>query len=79
MNLKWIALSLFFMIAPGVVSADEPAPPPQTQIERDAVQAWGRAHADCEEWSDSCVACTKARCSTAGIACTPKETICRAK
>lgn len=77
MNYKWIALSLFLIIAPAAASADEPAPPPQAQIERDVVQAWGRDHANCEEWSDGCVACTKAGCSTPGIACTPKETVCR--
>ncbi|MCB1534779.1 MAG: hypothetical protein KDJ44_08650 [Rhodoblastus sp.] len=79
MNLKCIALVLL-IAAPGVALANAPMPPAQdAKIEQDAVQAWGRDHADCEEWSDGCVACTKAGCSTPGIACTPKETVCRPK
>jgi hypothetical protein len=59
--------------------ADEQAPPPQTPVEQErvAVQAWGKAHPACREWSDSCVVCTQDGCSTPGIACTPTQTACR--
>ena len=79
MRLEHIMLSLCLVAAPAVGLADETAPPPQAQIEHNAVQAWGRYHADCAEWSDGCVACTKEGCSTPGIACTPQEIVCRRK
>ncbi len=70
--------------APASPSADPPAielpkPSIDEQAEQKTVQAWGREHAECSEWSDGCVACTKDGCSTPGIACTPREIACRRK
>jgi len=70
--------------APASPSADPPAielpkPSIDVQAELKTVQAWGREHAECSEWSDGCVACTKDGCSTPGIACTPREIACRRK
>ena len=58
---------------------EPPAPSVDVQAEQKSVQAWGKEHAECAEWGDGCVACTKDGCSTPGIACTPKETACRRK
>lgn len=52
----------------------QPAPKPEADV---AVHNWGETHPDCAQWSDSCVVCTKAGCSTPGIACTPAAIVCR--
>ncbi len=66
---------MFVCLIPLLVRADEQAP--DRQAETVAVQAWGRVHSECAEWSDGCVVCTREGCSTPGIACTPRETSCR--
>ena len=79
MPLSRLPLLMFLLVAPVLAIADEPAPPADVRVETDVVQAWGRDHADCAEWSDGCVACTKEGCSTPVIACTPQEIVCRRK
>ena len=84
-----IFLAAFLAFVPVLARADDAAPPvappppidlpAEIQAEQKSVQAWGRDNPDCAEWSDACVVCTKAACSTPGIACTPKETACRRK
>jgi hypothetical protein len=56
---------------------DAPAPESARAQEQVSAQAWGARNPDCAEWSDACIVCTKAGCSTPGIACTPAETVCR--
>jgi len=47
-----------------------------------SVLAYGAAHPECLEWTDSCRTCTRSpdgrvACSTPGIACTPKQVVCK--
>ncbi len=47
-----------------------------------SVLAYGAAHPDCLEWTDSCRTCLRSPdgrvgCSTPGIACQPKDIVCR--
>ncbi len=46
------------------------------------VHGYGHERADCAEWSDGCVVCRRSgeqetACSTAGVACTPGDAVCR--
>ncbi len=71
-----ILFALALLTTPALAD-EQPLPPTPVEQERIAVQAWGKAHPDCLEWSDACVVCTQGACSTPGIACTPRETVCR--
>jgi hypothetical protein len=56
---------------------------PARAVEQPSIQAYGQINLSCQEWTDGCVVCTKNKeappsCSTPGIACQPKEIICRA-
>ncbi|HEY0145837.1 MAG: hypothetical protein WDN29_07365 [Methylovirgula sp.] len=47
-----------------------------------SVLAYGAAHPECLEWTDSCRTCMRSPdgrvgCSTPGIACQPKEIVCK--
>ena len=58
----------------------EPAPPGKPAAI--SVQGWGADNANCAEWTNSCVVCQRneagvAACSTPGIACQPKDVVCR--
>jgi len=70
----FLALAL---VSGAAVAEEQTSPPTSAEQERVAVQAWGKAHPACREWSDSCVVCTQDGCSTPGIACTPTQTACR--
>ena len=71
-----LVLALCVLTAPAL--ADEATTPKiLPDKETVSVQAWGAVHPDCVEWTDSCIVCTKAGCSTPGIACTPVEPMCR--
>jgi hypothetical protein len=46
------------------------------------VLAYGAAHPECLEWTDSCRTCLRSPdgrvgCSTPGIACQPKDIVCK--
>ena len=75
--MKKLALIAVLLLAPLAARADDAAPPPAPSQEQAAVQAWGASHSDCIEWTDACVTCTAAGCSTPGIACTPGPIVCR--
>lgn len=80
MDSRKFAIALLLIVASAPARADDAGKPPaDARVEQQAVQAWGRDNPDCAEWSDACVVCTKAACSTPGIACTPTETACRRK
>ena len=79
-----IVVAILVASAPVFAAADETrpnAPPAQPALdaaaETAAVQGWGGKNPACAEWSDGCVVCTKAGCSTPGVACTPREIACR--
>jgi len=45
-----------------------------------SMEAWGRAHPDCQEWTDNCQVCVsgdKSGCSTVGVACVRVAPTCR--
>jgi hypothetical protein len=77
----WALLGLGLAIMPA--AADDPAPAPKAGgAELGAVQAFGSQNPTCVEWSDACFICRRGEdgsvsCSTAGIACTPQEIVCR--
>jgi hypothetical protein len=63
-----------------------PAPPPPEPVAPELVplpvQAFGRDHPTCLEWSDNCVVCQRddtgaTHCSTAAIACLSEVVVCR--
>ena len=64
-----------------------PAPPPPSTSDAAAtvdVHRYGDADATCREWSDGCQICLRQddgamACSTPGIACLPKPTVCTAR
>lgn len=65
---------------PGVALGGPPSKPPGPPVA--SVQAFGLNHPACRAWTDGCVTCEAApgggpaRCSTPGIACTPKAVAC---
>jgi hypothetical protein len=74
-----IFLSASFAPAAGLVSppADEPIAREELSLE-----TFGAKNPTCLEWNDGCETCRKdsggVHCSTPGIACQPKEAVCRA-
>ena len=75
------AVALVAAVAGSAVLAGEPsAPTPPT--EEEIVQAWGKTHPDCAEWTDACLVCRRDgeifACSTPGPACLPEPVVCRA-
>lgn len=65
---------LFAFIAPAL--ADE-APPPREEA---SLASFAAAHPECVEWSDGCALCKRAMsvsCSPPGIACQPKDIVCK--
>lgn len=71
-----LAPALVLFLLAGAARADDASVAPDMKAEETIVQAWGRAHPTCGEWSDGCVVCTQAGCSTPGVACTPREISC---
>jgi len=67
--------------------AKEPAVPepplPMQKIPLDIpMEAFGTAHPECVEWTDTCRSCAKdaqnrVSCSTPGIACLPEDITCK--
>lgn len=58
------------------LAADKTAAPPQSA----SMEAWGRSHPDCLEWTDNCQVCVagdKPGCSTVGTACVRAAPVCR--
>ncbi len=72
-------LSALGLICAGLAFADEAAPKLPSDV---SVLAYGAAHPDCLEWTDSCRTCQRSpdgrlACSTPGIACQPKDIVCK--
>ncbi len=57
-------------------------PPPARPVPLDIpMEAYGTAHPECLEWTDSCRSCRRddqniIACATPGIACLPQEIVC---
>lgn len=66
------AIFLAFLLASAPALADAPADPRP-------MQGYGADHPNCLGWTDGCTICTPKTCSTPGIACTPRETVCEAE
>ena len=65
-----------------VAPVGTPTPPLALETEPTVLQTWAAANPNCNEWTDACYICKrgedgKARCSTAGIACTSVEIVCK--
>ncbi len=85
-----LALALSLALPATAATADEQASPVPFQnrgatgkMPSDvSVLAYGAAHPECLEWTDSCRVCLRSPdgrvgCSTPGIACQPKEIVCK--
>jgi hypothetical protein len=84
-----LAFTAFTAIMPTASLAQQapPAAPPPTQAAAPElvplpVQAFGRDHLTCLEWSDNCVVCQRddtgaTHCSTTAIACLSEDVVCR--
>ena len=64
--------------APALADATAPAKVPSDV----SVLAYGAAHPGCREWTDGCRICLRSPdgrvgCSTPGIACQPKDIVCK--
>ena len=73
-----LSLLCFFVFGPpGVALQGLPSIAPVAAPA--SVQGFGRGN-NCAAWTDGCVTCTRAadgaRCSTPGIACTPRPIAC---
>lgn len=58
------------------IAADKTSVSPETA----SMEAWGRTHPDCAEWTDNCQVCVagdKTGCSTVGTACVRVAPTCR--
>ncbi|REF89406.1 hypothetical protein DES32_0627 [Methylovirgula ligni] len=86
----FLPLGLSLVLPVTAATADEQASPVPFQnrgaigkIPSDvSVLAYGAAHPECLEWTDSCRTCLRSPdgrvgCSTPGIACQPKAVICK--
>ena len=71
-----VLLAFCLAAAPSLADAPKIEPSP---AEQRAVQKFGVDHPDCIDWTDGCIICTQKRCSTPGIACTPREPVCTAQ
>ncbi|MCW2273589.1 hypothetical protein GJ654_04890 [Rhodoblastus acidophilus] len=67
---------LALLLATSPAWADAPTPPP---ADLRPMQRYGADHPDCLGWTNGCTICTPKACSTPGIACTPRETVCEAE
>lgn len=79
-NERMTATKLALLLA-GLVFADMRLASALT-ADQPAVQAYGNVNRSCREWTDGCVVCVKnsedsPSCSTPGIACQPKDVICK--
>jgi hypothetical protein len=63
---------LAVLLATSPAWADSPA-------DQRPMQRYGADHPNCLGWTDGCSICTPKACSTPGIACTPRETVCEAE
>ena len=77
--IRWPAVLAFVLVAASVRADPAPPLPP---AERQSLEAFAAAHANCREWSDGCVVCRRGletgfACSTPGIACQPQPLMCR--
>lgn len=73
-----VALFLLPVLLPGQAMAQAPTPPESDQR---PVQAFGRDHPSCREWTDGCLVCARradgaAACSMVGTACLPAAIVC---
>ncbi len=85
----FLAAAAIFGLGPGVGLADEPPtpqPPPSATEATPSVDVhrYGDADATCREWGNGCQICLRQddgaiACSTPGIACLPKPTVCTAR
>ncbi|MBL1258562.1 hypothetical protein [Methylocystis sp. Sn-Cys] len=79
MSLRLVALLTVFII-PVAVAQTSPAAPDAaapSHASQKPVPAFGDDHPECGEWSDGCIVCTRDGCSLPGIACVPKDPVCR--
>ena len=80
MKIRWLALLLGFCLSAQSAAAQTATP---TKVPSDvSVLAYGAAHPECLEWTDSCRTCLRSPdgrvgCSTPGIACQPKDIVCK--
>jgi len=88
-----LAAALMLSASGFIARADEaklpPMPRPLEELattkvvvppEQASMEAWGRAHPDCVEWTDNCQVCVagdKPGCSTVGTACVRTAPACR--
>ncbi|MDE2578403.1 MAG: hypothetical protein KGL46_06345 [Hyphomicrobiales bacterium] len=79
--MKRFLFALWLVALPALAGETPPAPSP-LPAPGETPLAYGKSHADCAEWTDSCIVCKRAEgtiaCSTPGVACVSGETICRA-
>lgn len=76
-----VVASVVAMTGGGAVLADEPRVSPLRKPAAVSIQAWGKSHSHCAEWTNACAVCTRIAtneiaCSTPGIACQPKAIVC---
>ena len=62
--------------------ADAPVMQPLRKPAPVFIHTWGGDHSNCAEWTNSCVICQRneagaAACSTPGIACQPRDIVCK--
>ena len=88
MTLRPIVFALALALGPAAFAGEaapsaSPAEPTPTlnPEEQATMQSFAAAHPQCVEWSDGCAVCKRAlsvNCSTPGIACEPREIVCKA-
>jgi hypothetical protein len=74
-----------FLLTRNSPAAEQTALEPSTPVPQEelSLQAFGSKNPTCVEWNDSCATCRRdssgeAHCSTRGIACQPKDVVCKA-
>src|ERR1700729_4345579 len=74
-----------FLLTRNAPAAEQPALEPSAPVPQEelSLQAFGSKNPTCVEWNDSCATCRRdssgeAHCSTRGIACQPKDVVCKA-
>jgi hypothetical protein len=74
-----IVLFAGFALAAGLIT---PTPDEALTREELSLEAFGAKNPTCLEWNDGCATCRRdsggPHCSTPGIACQPREAVCRA-
>jgi hypothetical protein len=80
MRVRWLVLLVGFCVFAGSATAETAT---SAKVPSDvSVLAYGAAHPECLEWTDSCRTCirspdSRVGCSTPGIACQPKDIECK--